>query len=114
MPSKLPILVLQYSISGHVRRTEHWSLAVITDIQTSSARIFEVQGNMDSFTFESKDVRNISSSKSFCGGVQVGEVNVKELVSLEAWLKLIRGEAERPALGLPGLGHGRVTRVENG
>lgn len=89
MSHKLPILILQYSIKGHVRRTEHWSIAVITDTRSSSARIFEMKGNTDTFAFGAKDVRNIAASRSYCGGVQVGEVDAKELASLEDWLKAI-------------------------
>ncbi|KLO18777.1 hypothetical protein SCHPADRAFT_899348 [Schizopora paradoxa] len=89
MPNKLPILILQYAIQGHVRRTEHWSIAVITDTRSSSARIFEMKGNTDSFAFGAKDVHNIAASSSYCGGVQIGEIDVKELENLETWLKCI-------------------------
>jgi len=89
MSRKLPILILQCSISGHARRTEHWSVAVITDAQTSSARVFQVLGNTDSFTFDASDVGNIGEPKDYCGGVEVGEVDTGELGNLEMWLEEI-------------------------
>ena len=48
----LPILIIQNAIDGHHRRTEHWALAVITNLTQSHFRVYELKGNMDTFGFD--------------------------------------------------------------
>ena len=71
MSNKLPIIVAQYTLKGHARRTEHWALAVLTDVQKSSARVYEVLGNTDSFTFSAKYVDDVGKSKRYCNPIYI-------------------------------------------
>ncbi|KAF9034487.1 hypothetical protein BDZ89DRAFT_1012028 [Hymenopellis radicata] len=86
--SKLPVIISQYELLAHPRRTEHWALAVITDIVLGSARVFQLIGGMDSFCFESADF-TIDADNKYCGGVQVGEVAASDIPNLEKWLRAV-------------------------
>lgn len=94
--SRLPLLVVQYAISGNTRRTEHWALAAVTDIDQSSARIFHMKGNTDTFALDVLDVPNITKSRSYRGGFQVGEISGSRLHDLELWVTQIPVHRNNP------------------
>ncbi|KAF8905624.1 hypothetical protein CPB85DRAFT_1315242 [Mucidula mucida] len=87
--SNLPVIISQHDLLAHPRRTEHWALAVITDIALGSARVFQLIGGMDSFCFESVDVTIIDATAEYCGGVQVGEIAPSDIADLEKWLRAV-------------------------
>lgn len=94
--SRLPLLVVQYAISGNIRRTEHWALAAVTDIDQSSARIFHMKGNTDTFSLDVLDVPNLTKSRSYRGGFQVGEISGSRLRDLERWVTQIPVHRNNP------------------
>jgi len=46
------LIVAQFSIKGHPRRTEHWSIVVL--FNQNDGYVFELVGNYDTFTYEPK------------------------------------------------------------
>ena len=48
--STYPLVVAQYRIEGHPRRTEHWSLIAI--MSKGNARVYEIIGSYDSFAYK--------------------------------------------------------------
>ncbi|KAJ7361318.1 hypothetical protein DFH08DRAFT_684148 [Mycena albidolilacea] len=85
----LPLVVVQYELYGHVRRSEHWVLAAVTDIETASARVLNIIGGTDTFQFNAKDVRGMGRSRTYLGGVLVGTVPQNKLPALEQWVRAI-------------------------
>ncbi|KAI0056469.1 hypothetical protein BV25DRAFT_1577251 [Artomyces pyxidatus] len=71
-PDSLPLLVAQYAITGHFRRTEHWSL--IVPKSRAEATLFELHGQMDAFVYKTEPLTAFSSAPDLRGGVQVGWV----------------------------------------
>ncbi|KAA1469201.1 hypothetical protein DENSPDRAFT_772818 [Dentipellis sp. KUC8613] len=70
--AQLPLIVAQYPITGHLRRSEHWALVVLQSRMVG--RIFELRGNSDSFTYIAEDTRTFERSPDLRGGCQVGWV----------------------------------------
>jgi len=87
--SKLPLLVVQYEITGHRRRTEHWDLAAIRGDQFN-ARIFQLKGNTDTFSFDAHEIDGIHHNRAtYLGGVLVGYIHENQLSLLETWLERV-------------------------
>ena len=86
---QLPLIIIQTAIDGHHRRTEHWGLAVVTNIALSHFRVFELKGNMDTFSYDVYDDQSASSAWNFRGGVHVGNIEASNLADLEHWLKSV-------------------------
>jgi len=85
--SSCPLIIAQYAITGHPRRTEHWSLVAL---QTKyDATIFEIQGNYDSFKYEPHDVTKFATSQSLRGGCHIGTIAVDKIKPLQERLKAI-------------------------
>ncbi|THH28922.1 hypothetical protein EUX98_g5266 [Antrodiella citrinella] len=78
-----PLVVCQYSISGHPVRTEHWQLLVMLSAQ--AAHIHELRGNWDSFQYvhELLQSPNWMQSRTLCGGCLVGYVPRDQLANLQ-------------------------------
>jgi len=47
-----PLIVAQYAIEGHIRRTEHWGLVVLES--SNVGHVFELVGNTDTFAYQTK------------------------------------------------------------
>jgi hypothetical protein len=91
--SSLPLIIAQFAISGHPRRTEHWALVALWS--KNNGRVFQIVGNTDSFTYDAGDVDEFSASSTFCGGCLVGYVEANSLHRLDEKLKdiqIIRGD----------------------
>lgn len=80
-----PLLVVQREISGHPRRTEHWSLVVMLD--SSKGEIHELQGNYDTFHYTYEINQDWTKSSDLCGGCLVGYVTQSTLLQLPEILK---------------------------
>jgi len=80
-----PLLVVQWKIVGHPRRTEHWCLVALTS--KTSAYLYQLAGNYDTFTYDFAFVEPflVSRDDSVRGGCQVGEVPLSGPGSAE-WL----------------------------
>lgn len=83
-----PLVLLQYNIEGHPRRTEHWSLVV--PLSRSSAHIFQLEGNYDTFRYEYSYVDKFSESSSMRGGVRIGEIRPDAVLWLKEKLRDVR------------------------
>lgn len=83
-----PLVLLQYNIEGHPRRTEHWSLVV--PLSRSSAHIFQLEGNYDTFRYEYSYVDKFSESSSMRGGVRIGEIRSDAVLWLKEKLRDVR------------------------
>ncbi|KIY73453.1 hypothetical protein CYLTODRAFT_241343 [Cylindrobasidium torrendii FP15055 ss-10] len=84
-----PLIVAQWALRNHWRRTEHWGLAALTSVDKGTMRVFQVAGNMDSFEFEA--CHHNTAERDFLGGVHVGNVSAAdgELEKLEQRLRNI-------------------------
>lgn len=81
-----PLIVAQYEITGHHRRTEHWNLTVL--VSPNVSHTFEVRGNSDTFTYVHDTVSvPIGSIPSYRGGCHVGEVPSTSIDRLDERLK---------------------------
>ena len=85
-----PLILLQYNIEGHPRRTEHWSLVV--PLSRSHAHVFQLEGNYDTFRYEySYDNKfSESESSSMRGGVRIGEIQPDAVLWLREKLREVR------------------------
>lgn len=83
-----PLVLLQYNIEGHPRRTEHWSLVV--PLSRSDAHFFQLEGNYDTFRYEFSYVNKYSESSSMRGGVRIGEIQPDAVLWLKEKLREVR------------------------
>jgi hypothetical protein len=93
MSPDLPLIIAQYAIYGHPRRTEHWALVALQS--KHNGREFQIVGNTDTFTYDSGDVSEFSASSTLRGGCLVGYVAANSLDRLDEKLrgiKIIRGD----------------------
>jgi len=72
--SLLPLLVAQFELKGHPRRTEHWRLVALAS--PSTIHIFEVRGNTDSYTYvpEFNFQTPLYKISSYRGGCHIGNL----------------------------------------
>jgi len=82
-----PLVVAQYDLQGHPRRTEHWSLAVL--FSEAHAHIFEVVGNTDTFVYAPKRVNRFASSDRLRGGCHIANIRGDLIPWLEDKLREI-------------------------
>ena len=75
--STYPLVVAQSRIEGHPRRTEHWSLIAI--MPKGNARVYELVGSYDSFTYKPHEVNGFGRSHDLRGGCKVGEIPADSL-----------------------------------
>lgn len=69
----VPIIVAQYALRIHPRRTEHWSLAILYSL--NEVEIHEVQGMLDTFHYETfRKSTSFLRSITLCGGCHVGNI----------------------------------------
>lgn len=82
-----PLIVAQYSILGHPRRTEHWNLVALKSRR--EGRIFELVGNYDTFAYVPRDTHSFNKVIDYCGGCHVGWIDAtpERLMWLEEKLK---------------------------
>jgi hypothetical protein len=80
-----PLIIIQYPISGHIRRTEHWSLVAMKSRQ--EAYVFEVVGNHDTYAYVPRLDTSFGQSQTTHGGCQVGTITAEKLDWLEKRLK---------------------------
>jgi hypothetical protein len=85
--STCPLVVAQYRIDGHPRRTEHWNLVAI--MSTGKKRIYELVGNYDSFLYDTQEVGDLDGSR-LRGGCKVGQIPAKSLDWLATKLEDVR------------------------
>lgn len=95
--SSYPLIVAQYAIEGHPRRTEHWALVAL--INKSTARIYELYGNSDTFGYIPRDETSFDRVLNFRGGCHVGTIpaGIEELLRLEERLRevpVVRGSLD--------------------
>ncbi|KAI0056467.1 hypothetical protein BV25DRAFT_1832242 [Artomyces pyxidatus] len=79
----LPLIVAQYSTTGHFRRTEHWAFAVLES--RMHATLFELRGTMDTFCFECEPLSAFERAPGLRGGAHVGWVPRARLQ--DGWLR---------------------------
>jgi len=79
------LIVAQFAIEGHPRRTEHWSLVALRS--KNDAHVFELKGNYDSFTYVPSDVTEFAANPSLRGGCHVGTVGADKVESLKTRLR---------------------------
>lgn len=73
MPEKYPLVVAQYVINGHFRRTEHWAIVVLKS--RLHAQLFELKGNSDSFCFATSYHTSFERARDLRGGAHVGWIS---------------------------------------
>jgi hypothetical protein len=83
-----PLVVIQYPIFGHLKRTEHWSIVAMKSRQ--EAYVFEVVGNYDTYTYVPRFDSALGYSQETRGGCQVGAIAVEKLDWLKTRLRDIR------------------------
>ncbi|KAI0315839.1 hypothetical protein OF83DRAFT_1173437 [Amylostereum chailletii] len=71
-PHGLPLIVAQYAIAGHTRRTEHWAFIVLRSRRKGD--IHELRGNSDSFTYVTERDTPFAIADALRGGCHVGYV----------------------------------------
>lgn len=83
-----PLIVAQWALNTHWRRTVHWGLAVLTSVEKGTMRVYQISGNLDSFEFEASSAHN-TSERDFLGGIHVGNVSVAkgemEILEKQLW-----------------------------
>lgn len=84
-----PLLVAQYAIIGHPRRTEHWSLVVL--VSRDEGYVYEILGDWSDFAYHVRYVEHFLESSSFRGGCIVGQVpgNMESIFRLERSLEVV-------------------------
>ncbi|PFH54810.1 hypothetical protein AMATHDRAFT_343 [Amanita thiersii Skay4041] len=80
-----PLIIAQYSIRGHPKRTEHWVLAAL--LSRTNARVYEIAGNYDTFTYSSSVVSDFGKSPDYCGGCYLANVPGDKLEWVHKQLK---------------------------
>lgn len=73
----LPLVVAQYKIEDHPRRTHHWSLVAL--MNRSNARVFQLIGNKNNFQYRVGHTNQFTRSKTLRGGCQVGHIEADKL-----------------------------------
>ena len=78
--STYPLVVAQYRIVGHPRRTEHWSL-IAKNPKGEEAHVYEVVGGYDSFLYNPRraEATDIGRSETLRGGCKVGDIPASSL-----------------------------------
>lgn len=71
-PGALPLLVTQYAITGHPRRSEHWAFVIARSAREGD--LHELRGNKDSFTYVVERNARFAAAIAIRGGVHVGWV----------------------------------------
>jgi len=92
--STFPLVVAQYRIEGHPRRTEHWSLIAV--MSKGNARAYELAGNYDTFLYSPCEVNGFGRSQSLRGGCKVGEIQTNSLDWLATELELVEVVRNNP------------------
>ncbi|KAF8657843.1 hypothetical protein AX16_002159 [Volvariella volvacea WC 439] len=87
--STYPLIVAQFAIAGHPRRTEHWNIIALKN--RKQGRVFELVGNYDTFTYLPRNVESFSKALEYRGGVHVGDIEAtaEAVTSLEEKLREI-------------------------
>ncbi|KZW01986.1 hypothetical protein EXIGLDRAFT_760217 [Exidia glandulosa HHB12029] len=86
--SWLNLVVAQYEIQGHPRRTEHWALVVLHNKHV--ADIYEIVGGITNYRLQPKRVTSYSRAASLRGGCHVGYIASTSLEQLLAYLQQVR------------------------
>ncbi|KAG6813702.1 hypothetical protein H0H92_008109 [Tricholoma furcatifolium] len=68
----MPLIVAQYDLQGHPRRTEHWSLVALSDAQNGYE--FELSGNWNNFQYKAGRITCFGRTPALRGGCHVGSV----------------------------------------
>ncbi|KAJ6451472.1 hypothetical protein C8R47DRAFT_1170048 [Mycena vitilis] len=85
MSDSYPLIIAQYNLVGHARRTEHWSLAALVDKR--QAFVMQVIGNSDSFSYQPKLAKSFAASRSLRGGFLVGRIPADKADDLQNMLR---------------------------
>ena len=83
-----PLIVAQYDLQGHHRRTEHWSLVVMFNL--NDAHVFEIIGNTDTYEYVPRPIARFSSSNKLRGGCQIGMIRRDLIGWLEVRLRQVQ------------------------
>ncbi|CDO76608.1 hypothetical protein BN946_scf184868.g22 [Trametes cinnabarina] len=81
-PDRRLLVVAQQDLQGHHRRTEHWSLIVISP-PSRAPDLLQLAGNMDTFHFETMQVPDVLTIAGLCGGCPVGDIAADSLDKLK-------------------------------
>ncbi|KAL1748090.1 hypothetical protein HDZ31DRAFT_30372 [Schizophyllum fasciatum] len=82
-----PLIVYQRALDSHVRRTEHWGLAVL--FSRTAARVFEIVGNTDSFGYVPRAAPSYAADPAWRGGLLVAHVPRVDIDALDARLRAL-------------------------
>ncbi|KAF9011811.1 hypothetical protein BDQ17DRAFT_1233188 [Cyathus striatus] len=88
--TEIPLIIAQYEMKGHPRRTEHWNLIALAS--PSRVHVFELRGNVNTYFYTAEfNVRaNLSSVPTYRGGCHVGQIPVHALQSIKILLAQIQ------------------------
>lgn len=83
-----PLIVAQYPLTGHIRRSAHWNLIVMKTLK--DVHVFELAGNHDTFAYVSRVEGSFGSTQTMQGGCQVGNIAEEKLDWFEKHLQDVR------------------------
>ncbi|GLB44142.1 hypothetical protein LshimejAT787_1600720 [Lyophyllum shimeji] len=84
----VPLIVMQYELRGHPRRSEHWAL--VAPLSRDDAYVFQLEGTYDTFRYSPGEIHDLATAESMRGGVQVGVIPYNALAWLEEKLREVR------------------------
>lgn len=90
-----PLIVAQYAIKGHRRRTEHWALVLL--YSRLHGLKLELKGNTDTFTYLTERLTAFERAQDLRGGCLVGWVDAERVQALVDRLKKVRVRRNDPA-----------------
>ncbi|KAF8079311.1 hypothetical protein FPV67DRAFT_110024 [Lyophyllum atratum] len=76
-----PLIIAQFDLPNHPRRTEHWRLVALQD--KDNAHEFELAGNWSNFQYVAGRATRFGRLQTLRGGCQVGTVPIERI----EWLK---------------------------
>lgn len=80
-----PLVVAQYELKGHPRRTEHWALAALHSAM--DANIYQIEGGITNYSYQPSMHNTFQRSQKLRGGCLVGSVLSTKLDRLQALLQ---------------------------
>jgi hypothetical protein len=82
-----PLIISQFALLGHPHRTEHWNIVAV--ISQEEARVFELAGNYDTFTYAPKTIPFSTRMVDYRGGFLLCGIAQEELEYLQTLLGTI-------------------------
>jgi hypothetical protein len=90
-----PLVVIQFPLIGHIKRTEHWSIVALESRR--EAFVFEIVGNFDTYVYAPRFDSAFGKCQETRGGCQVGTIAVEKLEWMTGRLRdirIVRNDAE--------------------